>query len=196
MTVLRAFIAIDLPDELKETLQQVSHTFQQHLSGLPVRWVPSINMHLSLKFLGDVSETNVETINEIIRTAANSYHAFEISIGGVGVFPNMHRPRVIWVGVEAPEEMISLQRRIETETTRMGYPSEDREYAPHLTLGRVSRNANAAEIKAVSKKLLNEKLGFLGAARVNQIHLFRSQLQPGGPKYTKLFSAALQPVSG
>ena len=191
MSVIRSFIAIDLPKLLHEQLKQVSDHLNDQLKGKPIRWVPIQNIHLTLKFLGDVSENNIPMIMKIIEVEANNAKPFEISVGGFGVFPNLTRPRVIWVGVEAPDELINLQRRIDTETARLGYAPDQRKFSPHLTLGRVSRNANPKDIRAVSEVLRKYKVGFLGAARINAVHLFRSDLTSKGAVYNNMFTADL-----
>lgn len=191
MSVLRAFIAIDLPKSLGVQLEQVSNNLQEQLQGQPVRWVPIPNVHLTLKFLGDVSENNLTMINEIIRAGAACHKRFEISVGGFGVFPNYSRPRVIWVGVEAPEELMGLQRRIDAETARLGYAPDQREFNPHLTLGRIARNATPNQVRSAGEILRKQKLGFLGAAIINSVNLFRSDLGPDGAVYSKIYSAPL-----
>jgi len=191
MSAIRAFIAIELPDEIHRKLEQVSNDLQGQLADMPVRWVRADSIHLTLKFLGDVSETNVEMVTEILAAEAAGRGPFEISLGSMGVFPNVKRPRVIWVGVEAPDDLAVLQRRIESQLTRLGYAPDRRPFSPHLTLGRVSRNAAPHQIRALSEGLQKQKLGFLGAARVTEVHLFRSDLKPSGAVYTKLFSAVL-----
>ena len=191
MSVIRSFIAIDLPDTLNEELTQVSDALQVKLKGMPIRWVPVPNIHLTLKFLGDVSERNIVMINEILLAEVTSHKQFEISVGGFGVFPNYRRPRVIWVGVEAPEELHHLHRRIDIETTRLGYAPDQRKFDPHLTFGRVSRNANPGEVRKISSELKQYKLGFLGATRITEVNLFRSDLSPKGAVYSKLYTAQL-----
>ncbi|MBW8011872.1 MAG: RNA 2',3'-cyclic phosphodiesterase [Chloroflexi bacterium] len=188
MAVLRAFIATELPDEFHEKLEHVSRNLQAHLKGLPLRWVPVENIHLTLKFLGDVSEASLEMVFEILKTHAGSQQPFDISIGGLGVYPNMKHPRVAWVGVEAPDELEIFQRRIDTETARLGYAPDKRTYSAHLTVGRVSRSANSDNIRMISQVLQKEKVGFLGVAHISEICLFRSELKPGGAVYTRLFS--------
>ena len=191
MSVIRAFIAVDLTEELHLKLEEFSNSLNEQLEQMPIRWVPARNIHLTLKFLGDVSEKNVAMITEILHAEASNHKAFEISIGGFGVFPNSSRPRVLWVGIEAPDELQNLQRRIEAEAARLGYAPDQREFSPHLTLGRVSRNATPQEVRQISEVLRKQKLGFLGAARITDIHLFRSDLKPGGAVYTNLYSAPL-----
>jgi 2'-5' RNA ligase len=195
MSVIRSFIAIDLPPTLHKELVQVSETLQTKLIDLPIRWVPVPNIHLTLKFLGDVSEKNIPMINEILLAEAMNHKQFEISAGGFGVFPNFTRPRVIWVGVEAPDELHHLYRRIDMETARLGYAPDQRKFDPHLTLGRVSRNANQGEVRKISGELRQFKLGFLGAARISEVNLFRSDLSPKGAVYSKLFTAQLGQIN-
>lgn len=192
MTVFRAFVAIDLPEDLHDSLDQVIAHYQETMGEVPVRWVPGKNIHLTLKFLGDVSESNYEMLTRIVAKEAASHPAFVISVGSVGAFPNMRRPRVIWTGVEAPEELYKVQRGLEAETTRLGYPPERRSFSPHLTLGRISRNASARDVRRISDVIKSEEIGYLGTARIDALHLFRSDLRPGGAVYTRMYSAPLR----
>jgi 2'-5' RNA ligase len=192
MSVIRSFIAIDLPESLNVSLERASLQLQDLLGGLPVRWVPVQNIHLTLKFLGDVSEKNIPMIQAIVQNEAHSHNIFEISVGGFGVFPNAARPRVLWVGVEAPDELLNLQRRLDVETARLGYAPDQRVFSPHLTFGRVSRNASPKQVRKVSNLLRNYKIGFLGAARIQTVTLFRSDLGPDGAVYSKIFTANIE----
>jgi RNA 2',3'-cyclic 3'-phosphodiesterase len=192
MSVIRAFIAIELSKEIQSQLEQVSAQLKERLVGLPIRWVAVENVHLTLKFLGDVSLSNLDILKKILRSAGSAHHPFEVSAGGLGAFPKPHRPRVVWVGLEAPPELAALQHAIDVETARLGYAREERPFSPHLTVGRVSRNATPADIRAVASVIEDFRVGFLGAARVDAVHLYRSDLQPGGAIYTCLFSAPLK----
>ena len=191
MAVLRAFIAVDLPTHFQEKLDLVINNLNEQLDNLPIRWVPSKNIHLTLKFLGDVSESNLDMITGILDILGSQHDHLEVSVGSLGVFPIMRKPRVIWVGIEAPEELFTLQRKVEAETAKIGYEVDSRAYSPHLTLGRVSRNATTNEVRMIGTILEKEKLGFLGVALIEELHLFRSDLQSGGAKYSRLYSATL-----
>lgn len=191
MSVIRAFIAIDLSDEIYRRLDEVTRNLQEHLAGVPIRWVPVRNIHITLKFLGDVSIKNLEVLKKLLETEAPSHQPFEISVGDLGAYPSDRRPRVLWAGVEAPLELSALQRGIELETARLGYPPEDRPFSPHLTLGRIGRNAESHDLRLVGEILKTSKVGFLGATRIQAVHLYRSDLQPGGAIYTRLHSASL-----
>jgi len=189
MSVIRAFIAVDLPLEIQDHLEQVQDQLVAEMGSVPVRWVPPGNIHLTLKFLGDVSVNNVEVLTELLQAEALAQEPMVISVGGLGAYPKMRSPRVIWVGVEVPAEMVALQRGIDSQTARIGYARDKRSFSPHLTLGRVSRNATPQEVRVISDVLKSQKIGFLGVARIRDVHLYRSDLKPSGAEYSKLFTA-------
>jgi len=192
MDFVRAFIAVDLSLEVQRGLEAVLGQLQQALRGDIVRWVPPRNMHLTLKFLGDVSVKNLDQIKAILAAEAELHSAFDIHVGGLGAFPSMRRPRVIWVGVQAPDVLGQLQHEVDTQTARLGYPQEERQFSPHLTLGRVKRNASTDETGKIAKALSDTKVGELGTARIAEVHLYRSDLNPQGAVYTRLFTAPLK----
>jgi len=191
--VIRAFIAINLSDEIEGNLAEVGWRLKERLPDIPVRWVPSKNIHLTIKFLGDVSVSNLEVLQKMLASETNRHGQFEFSVGNLGAYPSTSRPRVIWVGVEAPPELSALHRSIDSATGRLGYAPEKRKFSPHLTLGRVSRNVTPEGMSQIRDVLNSCKVGFLGAARVQETHLYRSELKPGGAVYTNLFSAPLAP---
>jgi len=191
MSVMRAFIAIDLPPEVLVCLDDVSQQLRQELSEAPVRWVPVENIHLTIKFLGDVSESNIDMLTDFLQSIASNVKQFEFSVGGLGTYPKPHRPRVIWVGVEAPPELMTAQRSVESEMSRLGYARERRPFNPHLTLGRVSRHSTNQDIRNIADVIKTQTVGYLGCARVMAFHIYRSDLKPSGAIYTKLFSATL-----
>jgi 2'-5' RNA ligase len=191
MSVIRAFIAIDLSPEIHQRLNDVLEIYKAKLINIPIRWVVVTNIHLTLKFLGDVSVSNLNILTDMIQKEVSNHHQFEISVGGSGAYPNNHQPRVIWVGVEAPQELVAIKNGIEFATARLGYAREEREFSPHLTVGRVSRNATSQDVKAISQTLDKTRVGFLGAACIDKVHLYRSDLRPTGALYTQIFSSSL-----
>jgi RNA 2',3'-cyclic 3'-phosphodiesterase len=192
MSVIRAFIAINLAPEITKRLEQVSAQLQEKLPNTPVRWVPPKNIHLTLKFLGDVSLMNLEILKEVLQHEAAAHKRFDFSVGELGAFPNIRHPRVIWIGIEAPHELASIQRNIESAMARIGYAPEDRPFSPHLTLGRVSRNASSRDTLLLGEVLDAMKIGFLGENPVKGICLYRSDLKPSGAEYSQIFMAALK----
>jgi len=191
MNVIRAFVAIHLSPEIIHNLEQVLQELKGRWPEAPVRWVPAKNIHLTIKFLGDVSVANLPLLTRALQAEAAHHASFDVSVGRLGAFPSVRRPRVIWVGVEAPPELYALQRDVEGELARLGYAAEERDFSPHLTLGRVGRNAGGDDLQRLSALLAGVKVGFLGATRVQSVHFFRSDLQPSGTVYTALFSAPL-----
>ncbi|MBI4927050.1 MAG: RNA 2',3'-cyclic phosphodiesterase [Anaerolineae bacterium] len=191
MNAIRAFIAIELPQPIQSRLGEI---IQELKSSTPkaLRWVPPGNIHLTLKFLGNVSPTNLTSLNQALSKTVSRHRSFEFSVAGFGAFPNKLRPRVVWVGVAAPEELELLHHNIDRETERLGYHSEDRNFSPHLTLGRVSQHASPVEVKQIADVLNGYQVGELGKVNVKSVHLYRSDLQPGGAVYSPLFKAPLE----
>ena len=189
--VYRTFIAVDLPVHVRDTLGQVSTQLQEKLPETPVRWVNYEKMHLTLKFLGDISTENIPMVEKILSSEASKRQVMEIGIGGIGAFPKMRHPRVIWIGVEAPSELFDLRRGIEDGVARLGYNYDKYEFTPHLTLGRISRKASATDVRKVGNVLHDYQVGFIGVARIDAVHLYKSDLNSDGAVYTKLYSAEL-----
>jgi 2'-5' RNA ligase len=178
MAVIRAFIALDLSSEISQRLDQISSDLKKRLPPNVVRWVPAQNIHLTLKFLGDVSTTNLVSLQNMLQVESDNILPFELSVGSVGAYPNLHRPRVVWVGVTAPEALSALQHNIEMAANRLGYPLEDRLFSPHLTLGRVNRNVSSGDLQQVGQVLSGYNIGFIGAVQLTAVHLYRSDLSP------------------
>lgn len=191
MGLLRAFLASELPVSLQDAIQSATSGLHKTLGSDLIRWVPAHNVHLTLKFLGDVSSSNLDLIKQMLTREAAQYPAFDLEVDGIGSYPTSRRPRVLWVGLNAPAALVSLQRAIETAASRLGYESEERGFSPHLTIGRVRQTASAAELQKIRAALEATKIGRIGSTHVDAVHLFKSDLQPSGSVYTKLFSAPL-----
>lgn len=189
MGVVRAFVAIELPEDIQNGLRKASAGLQAKLAGLPLRWMPVESIHLTLKFLGDAPTDAVDAISQALQKQARAAKAFEVGVGGLGVFPNLRRPRVVWVGMEAAEELVAFQQSLEDEMERQGFPAEGRPFSPHLTLARVQRKASGRDTAAIGERLAGEKTGELGRMWVEGVTLFRSQLKPTGAEYEALFHA-------
>jgi RNA 2',3'-cyclic 3'-phosphodiesterase len=191
MGLLRAFIAADIPPFIQQSIQRHMDALRQAI-GYSVRWVSAQNIHLTLKFLGEVSPANLEMLTQMLRAEADSHPAFDISIGGLGSFPSPKRARVLVIRIQAPAELEALQRGIESAVARLGYESDPRRFSPHLTIGRVRENITASAQQDIRRTLEETKIDSLGTARVDSVHLYKSELKPAGSVYTKLFSAPLK----
>ncbi len=192
MGLLRAFIASELPPALQDAIHKATADLRGTLRDGLIRWVPALNVHLTLKFLGDVSPSSLDLIKQMLMAEASQFPAFDVQVEGLGCYPNLRRPRVLWVGLTAPAELSWLQRAIEAAAARLGYESEERDFSPHLTIGRVRQNVSSEDVHQIRTALEGCRIGLLGSARVEAVHLFKSELRPEGSIYTKLFSAPLQ----
>lgn len=186
---MRTFIAIELSEPIRDALGQV----QAHLkyTGSDVKWVGKNNIHLTLKFLGEVDEDRCEKVKAALDEIAKEFKAFEIDLNGLGVFPSLNAPRVIWVGLDkGAKESTDLAKRIDEAMSKLGFKEETRPFAAHLTIGRIRSSKNRS---ALCEKI--EKLNFdsatAGSQQVDSIILFQSTLTPTGPIYTKLHESRL-----
>ena len=192
MTILRAFIAIEIPESIQTAIQKETFNLRSSADSTLVRWVVPANIHLTLKFLGDVSTTNLQFIKQMLTQECAQHFAFDLQIGKLGSFPTIKRPRVIWVGVQAPMEFEILQQVIESGAARLGYTPETGGFSPHLTIGRVRQNLMDSGMQKLRAALTSNHVGMLGAVKVNAVHLYKSDLQSNGSVYTQLSSAPLK----
>jgi len=193
MSLLRAFIAVEIPIVIRQAVCDAASDLQTEVGAL-VRWVPMENMHLTLKFIGDISPSNVDMLSQMLRAEADLFNCFELHLSGLGSYPSLKRPRVIYIGIQAPAALEALHRGIESASRRLGYESEERGFSPHLTIGRVKQNVTATEQQTIRRALEETKIDSLGTARVDSVHLYKSDLKPTGSVYTRLFSAPLKKV--
>ena len=179
---IRTFIALELPREVKGLLQEV----QQALKRLKIRarWVRPENIHLTLKFLGDVNPDAVDGIGDAMIRAADGIPSLVLSVKGIGVFPGTKRPRVIWVGLEGDtRSLFALQDHMEEKLAEVGFPKDKRSFKAHLTLGRIKQAANPAVIH----RMMNQYAGLSSEEfTCRQVILFKSDLKPSGAVYSKL----------
>ena len=190
--MLRSFIAVEIPAEIQNAIAQSTASLKNRFPKPLIRWVALQNVHLTLKFLGDVSPANLERLSGALKAEAASHEMFCISVSGLGAFPTQQRPRVIWIGLDAPPGLAALQRGVDAAAAQLGYPKEERPFSPHLTIGRVSQTASASDLMHIHSALESTKVGILGAVRVQAIHIFKSDLRPGGSVYTLLSTLSMK----
>lgn len=199
MTLLRVFIAIEIPLPIRQAIFAQTKSLRDAVGPL-VRWAPVENMHLTLKFFGDVSPASVDLLSQMLTAEATDCAPFAMQIGELGSFPTLRpgsgqaprRARIIWIGIQVPAALASLQRGIESAAARLGYEPETRPFSPHLTIGRVRQQVSASDQQQVRAALEQTRVGDLGMAEVTAVHLFKSDLKPTGAEYTCLFSAPLK----
>ena len=186
---IRTFIAVELPREIHDKLKQLQDDLKAFMPD--VRWIKYENVHLTLKFLGDVQISRIDAISEAVRDVARQFSPFTTSLTGIGAFPDSRKPRVVWVGLEkGGDKLIEIAELIEASMRKLGFPREKRKFSPHLTVGRVRRLTDPA---AMTQALERSAVGELGEFVVERVSLIRSQLDPAGSIYTILTEA---PFSG
>jgi 2'-5' RNA ligase len=179
----RTFCAIELPANVRAQLADHAKQLRAVVPEASASWSKPENVHLTLKFFGNVATRNIPTISVAASRVVKEFSPFQIKIGGTGVFPKATRPQVLWIGVEDSSGRLSeLQRRLEEEFATAGFDKEDRAYKPHLTIARIRRPDGA---RRLAESHLQTKFALLNI-RVNEFVVFRSQLSPKGSIYTAI----------
>jgi 2'-5' RNA ligase len=190
---VRTFIAIELDDELRDNLGRLQAGLRDRLSPRSVRWVRPEGIHLTLKFLGDTPVDKLEEIQAALARAASEAGPFTVTVGGLGCFPNPRRPRVVWVGLqEVTGRLKQLRDAVEDHVAPLGFPTERRAFSPHLTLGRVQRNASKSEVREVGELVTATQIGTIDEMAVTAVSYIKSDLKPSGAVYTTLLEAELK----
>jgi 2'-5' RNA ligase len=193
MEKIRTFIAIELDESIKDDLIQLQERLRGEAPQGSLRWVRPAGIHLTLKFLGDVPADQIGEITRALERSCQGFAPFSLSCGGLGCFPNLKRPRVVWVGVQ--EEMgtlAQLQKAIDENVAPLGYPPEKRKFSPHLTLGRVQRRVSSGDLRRLGELVGASEIGTLGQMEVRSVNLMRSDLRPSGAMYTRLAEVELK----
>jgi 2'-5' RNA ligase len=145
-------------------------------------------MHLTLKFLGDIAQAQVEPILTALRATLSNLSSFSVQASGLGAFPNLRRPKVLWAGLHG-EGLVGLQEKVESALVALDFSREERDFTPHLTLGRVRSLRGWEQVLAVVKK--HEQVQF-GESLVDRVTLYQSTLRPDGAVYSPLGTVPLQ----
>lgn len=185
---MRLFIAINPPEAVRRLIHDGTASLRD--AGLPARWVDTDQIHLTLKFLGEVREQRLPSLEEALREAASGSSPFELGLRGIGAFPSLRRPRVIWLGVEATLPLRALKHDIEHAYAQLGIARESRAFHPHFTLGRARDRAQAGELRALER--LAGAVEVRGGFEVEAVDLVRSRLGPGGARYSVEASARFE----
>jgi 2'-5' RNA ligase len=185
--MIRTFIAIDLPETVKKDLETLQRSLMTSTKG--IRWVDPKGVHLTLKFLGDVELDRISQIESVIADVSTQHKPFKLIPQGCGVFPSWKAIRVVWVGLEGDlEPLKTLYTTLEENLERIGFPKEERQFTPHLTIGRtkgISRDEKLAQ--TLAKFITFRSSPFT----VEEIVLFKSTLTPSGAIYQRLYAAKL-----
>lgn len=187
---MRAFIAIELPKEIKKYLAGLQE--QLKTAGADVKWVAPENIHLTLKFLGEIDEKKVNQVKEILAEVGGNKNSFPIRLSSLGAFPKINFPRIIWVGIDqGSAETEEIVRGLEQNFSQIGIPKEGRPFSSHITIGRMRSSLNRQKLVQELNNLVNKRkdnLEFLAT----KITLFKSTLTPKGPVYETLKEISLK----
>ena len=179
---MRAFVAVELPEAAREEVERLQETLQR--SGADVKWVEPENLHLTLKFLGEIPEDQAGQVEEALRSAISSFRPFSFQLKGIGAFPRVNSPRVLWVGVgEGNLQLTELGATVEKCCLAVGFPAEDRPFSPHLTIGRIRPGPGLTRL---IQQLEAAEFRCSAPAPVERIILFQSVLSAHSPTYSRL----------
>lgn len=197
--MIRTFVAIELDEEIRKSIaatqEQVQDQLLRHLPqrtpGVRVQWVRPASIHLTLKFLGDIDEARIEDIRATLLSAVRGQSRFAVEVGGLGVFPDLRAPRVLWIGlVGQVNTLMCLADQVETALTSMGFPPEARRLSPHLTLARIKERSREVGKGLADSGLMTQSFR-VGSLPVHEVCLMRSDLKPSGAIYTRLCEVPL-----
>lgn len=186
--MIRAFIAVEIAPDTITRIGAVIERLKPRSAA--IRWVGAGNFHLTLKFLGNIDESQIEPIGAALFDALHLFPRLTINAKGLGVFPNPRRPRVLWVGLVG-NEIVSLQAKVELALTPLGIAPEEKKFTPHLTIGRWRHGER-------TDGTLEQELGRwsdyeFGVSPIDEVILFQSDLKPAGAIYRRLKVVALKP---
>lgn len=202
--MIRTFIAVELSPELRNAVHQVQADMKETLTrrlrrrdpAARIQWVRPESMHLTLKFLGSIEESTIPEIEHTMRAVVSARAKFSLDMGGLGVFPDVRAPRVLWVGLsDGVEALVLLAADLDRSLHALGFAPEGRPFQPHLTLARIKdRSLSVGTALAESGVMTGAKT--VGRLSVSSISLMRSELKPSGAVYTRLCEVLLPNGSG
>ena len=180
MSAIRTFIAVEITQGIRSHIERWIRSLQPKIRG--VKWVEPHNLHVTLKFLGDVAAGDLPEITDAVTQAAALVDPFELEFFGSGAFPNAKAPRTLWIGCrDGADHLSRLAVTIDVTLSQLGFPKESRQFSPHLTIGRAKQ-----QITDLTTLLAARQSESFGKCRVTEVVLFSSNLTPSGPIYKKL----------
>ncbi len=186
---IRAFIALDVPAGLKAALGSVQGAFRN--SRDRVSWTRAAGMHITLKFLGETDEALIPAVGQCMRRACGAAEPFALQLTGIGVFPDVRRPRVLWVGVgEGAAALSALGLALDAQLAELGFSQEKRPYHGHVTLGRIKSLGDRQRFAA---RVTEHRALELGHMPADALHLIESRLHPAGAQYTTRLTVPIGP---
>ena len=180
MSEIRAFLAVDIDEDLKPKIYKIIKQFKN--TDANIKYVELENLHLTLKFFGDIDTNGLKLLKNAIINATSEFESFKINIKGCGAFPNNDHIKVIWVGIDGDAIIKDLHKRLDEEFSKIGI-DKDRRFSTHLTIGRMKSAKNKAKVKSTIEEFNDFEIGEM---QVSSISLKKSTLTPQGPIYEDL----------
>ncbi len=199
--MIRTFVAIELDEEIRKAIAGTQRQVQEQLmkqlrhtaSDVRVQWVRPDSIHLTLKFLGDIDEARVEDIRAALLSAVGRQSRLAVEVGGLGVFPDLRLPRVLWVGLSGQvDALMRVAAEVEAALTGVGFPPESRPLSPHLTLARIKERSREVGKGLADSGLMTQPFR-VGSLAVKTVCLMKSDLKPSGAVYSRLVEVPLKP---
>ena len=188
---IRSFIAIPVPDEGIQALQAVIHDFDAEI-GRHMRWVRPEGIHLTLKFMGNIPAGMVDRVLADLPTVTAKFSPFKVGISGFGAFPNLRQPRVLWAGLDGDLAILaSMQLAVDDAVGNLGLPKEQRDFSPHLTLGRVRREVTDGQLRKIGEVVSAANLADSPSWTASAVNLMRTELDPAGSRHYLVGSATI-----
>ena len=185
---MRLFVALEIPATVRQNLATLLNSFRA-ITKEP-RWVQAQNLHVTLKFLGEVADGKLDAVRSALGVI-RSDNAVALEFRGLGFFPNEKHPRVFWAGMEASQNLKTLAEAIEGAMEKLGIPREKREFSPHLTLARFERPRLPEDLR---KLIADHQQRAFGSLRTNEFHLILSKLKAAGAEYTTVATFQFAPI--
>lgn len=182
---IRSFIAIELNQEIQQELGNLQAQLRK--SDADIKWVKPENIHLTLRFLGNIDSSQIVDIKKVLNNLSTQTQSFQMNLSKIGAFPNLNYPKVIWVGVEeGKNQLIEINENLESRLEKNGFSRENRSFHPHITLGRVKSQKNRDRLK-----FQIQSINFLSKNKMiaQKITFFKSILAPEGSIYASLHEA-------
>jgi 2'-5' RNA ligase len=186
MSTIRTFIALPASLDNQQAMAEIQNKLKA--SQADVKWDLPNKFHITLKFLGNIEQTKIEPLSSAIADCVHSFSPFEIIYETLGTFPNLHNPRVVWIGIKANQLVLDLQAKVEQVCLDFGFPKENRSFHPHITLGRVKGIRNLVHLTEAIKNITFDAI----QSSCSEILLMKSDLHPSGSIYTTLKSFPFQ----
>lgn len=184
---MRLFVAVNLPEHTRRSARAATRTLRE--SSLPVKWVDEDALHVTLKFLGEVANGEVDAIGRALSDAVRAVRPFDVGLGGLGTFPGGERPRVFWLGVERHPALELLAHDVERALSPLGYESELKPFQPHVTLGRARKTARPKSLESWAE--VSRGVDYADVVPVESVDLMESVAGRGGPAYRLVHVAPL-----